>query len=100
MGNDLKKVSILHKITSNIYVLFSRHLSVRKFFDVAFLCDFHMSTYPFDRQDCNAEIELGKSRQFVELFAQNMEYDGEMHVMEYIITEWKDYKEKNKLVLK
>ena len=59
-----------------------------------------MSNYPFDTQDCNAEIELGKSRQFVELFAQNMEYDGEMHVMEYIITEWKDYKEKNKLVLK
>ena len=75
-------------------------LSARKFFVVDFLCHFHMAMYPFDTQDCNAEIELGKSRQFVELFAQNMEYDGEMHVMEYIITEWKDYKEKNKLVLK
>ena len=83
-----------------MYFLSSRWLSFKKFFVVDFLCNFHMATYPFDTQDCNAEIELGKSRQFVELFAQNMEYDGEMHVMEYIITEWKDYKEKNKLVLK
>ena len=101
MKNFISTFSDLYiETTSNIYVLFSRLLSVRKFFDVDFLCNFHMSNYPFDTQDCNAEIELGKSRQFVELFAQNMEYDGEMHVMEYIITEWKDYKEKNKLVLK
>ena len=59
-----------------------------------------MSKYPFDTQECYAEIEVGKGHQFVELFAQNMEYVGKMDVMEYIITETKDYKEENKLVFK
>ena len=59
-----------------------------------------MATYPFDTQDCNAEIEVGKGRQFVNLFVQNMEYAGEKDVMEYTITETKDYKEENKVVFK
>ena len=75
-------------------------MSFKKFFVVDFLCHFHMATYPFDTQYCNAEIEVGKGRQFVELFAQDMKFDGKKDVMEYTIIETKDYKEKNKLVLK
>ena len=56
--------------------------------------------YPFDTQNCNAEVAVGKGRQFVELFAQDMKYVGDKDVMEYVITETKDYKEENKLVLK
>ena len=75
-------------------------MSFKKFFVVDFLCHFHMATYPFDTQDCNAEIEVGKGRQFVNLFVQNMEYAGEKDVMEYTITETKDYKEENKVIFK
>ena len=59
-----------------------------------------MATFPFDTQDCSAELEVGKGRQFVELFAQDMEYIGEKNVMDYIITETKDYKKENKIVFK
>ena len=59
-----------------------------------------MAMYPFDKQECNAEVAVGKGRQFVELFAQDMKYVGDKDVMEYVITETKDYKEENKLVLK
>ena len=59
-----------------------------------------MATFPFDTQDCSAELEVGKGRQFVELFAQDMEYVGEKNVMDYIITETKDYKKENKIVFK
>ena len=59
-----------------------------------------MTKYPFDTQDCYVEIEVGKGNQFLELFAQNMEYVGKMDVMEYIITETKDYIEENKVIFK
>ena len=59
-----------------------------------------MAMYPFDTQDCNAEVAVGKGHQFVELFAQDIKYVGDKNVMEYVITETKDYKEENKLVLK
>ena len=83
-----------------MYFLSSRWLSFKKFFVVDFLCNFHMATFPFDTQDCSAELEVGKGRQFVELFAQDMEYIGEKNVMDYIITETKDYKKENKIVFK
>ena len=59
-----------------------------------------MAMYPFDTQDCNAEVAVGKGRQFVELFVQDMKYVGDKDVMEYVITETKDYKEENKVVFK
>ena len=59
-----------------------------------------MAMYPFDTQDCNAEVAVRKGGQFVELFAQDLKYVGDKDVMEYVITETKDYKEENKLVLK
>ena len=83
-----------------MYFLSSRWLSFKKFFVVDFLCNFHMATFPFDTQDCSAELEVGKGHQFVELFAQDMEYVGEKNVMDYIITETKDYKKENKVVFK
>ena len=83
-----------------MYFLSSRWLSFKKFFVVDFLCNFNMATYPFDTQDCDAELEVGKGHQFVELFAQDMEYVGEKNVMDYIITETKDYKKENKVVFK
>ena len=83
-----------------MYFLSSRWLSFKKFFVVDFLCNFHMATYPFDKQDCDAELEVGKGHQFVELYAQDMEYIGEKNVMDYIITKTKDYKKENKVVFK
>ena len=44
-----------------------RLISLQKFFVVEFLCDFDMAHYPFDSQNCFAEIEIANGGEFIEL---------------------------------
>ena len=66
-----------------------------------FVCDFYMGNYPFDTQNCYAEIEIANPGEFIELETDNMTYIGPNDVMQYVITDiTKFYKKDEKVVLK
>ena len=81
-------------------ILFLSWLSLKKFFVVEFRCHFDMRLYPFDTQDCSAEIGIEKSDDFLKLIGDKLEYSGNRDVMKYSILETKDYKENGKLIFK
>ena len=70
---------------------------MKKFFVVEFDCHFDMRRYPFDTQDCSAEL-LGDH--FLELVRGKMEYNGDNDLMKYAILEARGYKENDKLIFK
>ena len=59
-----------------------------------------MSYYPFDTQDCTAEIEIANGGQFIELFTDKMKYIGPTDVMQYMIADTAYYKKNDQVVLK
>ena len=81
-------------------ILFLSWLSLKKFFVVEFRCRFDMSWYPFDTQDCSAEVGVENGDNFLELVGDKMEYIGDSDVMKYLILETNDYKENGKLIFK
>ena len=81
-------------------ICFFRHLSLKKFFAVEFRCHFDMSWFPFDIQDCSAELGVANGNDFLELVGNKMEYIGHSDVMKYMILETKDYNENGKLIFK
>ena len=81
-------------------ILFLSWLSLKKFFVAEFRCHFDMKFYPFDTQDCSAEIGIEKSDDFLKLIGDKLEYSGNRDVMKYSILETKDYKENGKLIFK
>ena len=81
-------------------ISFLSWLSLKKFFVVEFRCDFDMSWYPFDTQDCSAEVGVENGDDFLELVGDRMEYIGDSDVMKYLILETKDYKENGQLIFK
>ena len=69
-------------------------LIISKFFLVDFICIFDMGRYPFDHQDCEANITMkGNSDHFVELIASHLTYHGSEDVMQYMIKS-QDFKSK------
>ena len=100
MGNLIdsnKLISKLYFHTIIIHVLIFRWLSLKKFFVVEFNCQFDMRRYPFDTQDCFAELVGGH---FIELDGGKMEYSGDRNVMKYVISESGGYKKNGKLIFK
>ena len=67
---------------------------------VDFVCSFDMTYYPFDVQDCTAEIEVAKEGRIVSLVKNSLKYIGPSDVMKYMILETKDYNENGKLIFK
>ena len=60
-----------------------------------------MGNYPFDTQNCYAEIAIANPGEFIELETDNMTYIGPNDVMQYVITDiTKFYKKDEKVVLK
>ena len=77
-----------------------RWISLKKFFAVEFHCHFDMRWYPFDTQDCSAELGVANGGNFLELVKDKMEYIGDRDVTKYVISETEDYKENDKLIFK
>ena len=72
--NDLTKILSILQVIDTIIIqnLFNfRLISLKKFFVVEFLCDFDMERYPFDSQNCFAEIEIANGGEFIELITGN-----------------------------
>ena len=70
---------------------------MKKLFVVEFDCHFDLRRYPFDTQDCFAELAGGH---FIELDGGKMEYSGDRNVMKYVISENGGYKKNGKLIFK
>ena len=88
----------MHFHTITKYLLFiHRWLSLKKLFVVEFDCHFDLRRYPFDTQDCFAELSGGH---FLELVRGKMEYNGDNDLMKYAILEARGYKENDKLIFK
>ena len=77
-----------------------RWISLKKFFAVEFHCHFDMRWYPFDTQDCSAELGVANGGNFLELVKDKMEYIGDRDVTKYVISETEDYKKNDKLIFK
>ena len=61
-------------------------LSVSRFYETNFICDFDMAWYPFDTQKCSMNFVLEKgSRDFVDLLAHDLEYSGPLDLTQYFI---------------
>jgi hypothetical protein len=61
-------------------------LAASKHFTIDFICNFQMAWYPFDTQVCLATIDLkSKDWDFVDLVEQNVQYDGPVEVLQYVL---------------
>ena len=79
-------------------ISFLSWLSLKKFFVVEFRCHFDMTSYPFDTQDCSAELGAANDGYLLELVQDKMEYIGARNIMKYVISQPKVYKENGKLI--
>ena len=75
-------------------------LEFKKFFVVDFVCSFDMNYYPFDVQDCTAEIEVAKADQIVSLVELRLEYIGPSDVMQYVVIKTSGFKKNGRIVFK
>ena len=73
---------------------------MKKLFVVEFHCHFDMRRYPFDTQDCSAELGVANGGDYLELFGDTMEYTGDRAVMKYVISNLNGYKENGRLIFK
>ena len=67
---------------------------------VDFVCSFDMTYYPFDVQDCTAEIEVAKEGRIVSLVKNSLKYIGPSDVMQYVVTETTGFKKDDRIVFK
>ena len=75
-------------------------LEFKKLFVVDFVCSFDMTYYPFDEQDCTAEIEVAKEGRIVSLVKNSLKYIGPSDVMQYVVTETAGFKKNDRIVFK
>ena len=55
---------------------------------IDFICQYKMSYYPFDIQQCNGTLAPeANSLHFVRLIPKNIEYTGPKDLMKYVIEE-------------
>ena len=59
-----------------------------------------MNYYPFDVQDCTAEIEVSDAKQIVSLVEKKIEYIGPSDVMQYVVIETSGFKKNGRIVFK
>ena len=59
-----------------------------------------MTYYPFDVQDCTAEIEVAKEGRIVSLVKNSLKYIGPSDVMQYLVTETTGFKKDDRIVFK
>ena len=59
-----------------------------------------MTYYPFDVQDCAAEIEVAKEGRIVSLVKNSLKYIGPSDVMQYVVTETAGFKKNDRIVFK
>ena len=59
-----------------------------------------MTYYPFDVQDCTAEIEVAKEGQIVSLVKNSLKYIGPSDVMQYVVTKTAGFKKNDRIVFK
>ena len=59
-----------------------------------------MTYYPFDVQDCTAEIEVAKEGRIVSLVKNSLKYIGPSDVMQYVVTETAGFKKNDRIVFK
>ena len=59
-----------------------------------------MTYYPFDVQDCTAEIEVAKEGRIVSLVKNSLKYIGPSDVMQYVVTETTGFKKDDRIVFK
>ena len=59
-----------------------------------------MTYYPFDVQDCTAEIEVAKEGRIVNLVKNSLKYIGPSDVMQYVVTETAGFKKNDRIVFK
>ena len=59
-----------------------------------------MTYYPFDVQDCTAEIEVAKDGRIVSLVKNSLKYVGPSDVMQYVVTETASFKKNDRIVFK
>ena len=59
-----------------------------------------MTYYPFDVQDCTAEIEVAKEGRIVSLIKNSLKYIGPSDVMQYVVTETAGFKKDDRIVFK
>ena len=57
-----------------------------------------MTYYPFDVQDCTAEIEVAKEGRIVSLVKNSLKYIGPSDVMQYLVTETTGVKKDDRIV--
>ena len=100
MGNSKNQNKQMPNYKLKFVFLIHRWLSLKKLFVVDFHCSFDMRWYPFDTQDCFAELGVASGGHFLELVKDKMEYIGDLDVTKYVISKTKDYKENGKLIFK
>ena len=62
------------------------YLEKSNFYNLNFMCDFDMSWYPFDSQQCSLMIQLhGESWKFSNLINESFQYYGKTDLMLYFI---------------
>ena len=59
-----------------------------------------MTYYPFDVQDCTAEIEVAREGRIVSLVKNSLKYIGPSDVMQYVVTETAGFKKNDRIVFK
>lgn len=84
----------------HFYLLTFSTLEFKKLFVVDFVCSFDMTYYPFDVQDCTAEIEVAKESRIVSLVINSLTYIGPSDVMQYVVEKTTGFKKDDRIVFK
>ena len=61
-------------------------ITLSRFYNIRFLCNYEMNWYPFDVQSCSLKLSMkGKSSDFSELRADVLRYLGLLEVDQYVV---------------
>ena len=65
-------------------------LKISRIYSSKFICEFDMTSYPFDVQTCSAVFVLkGNTGFFAELVVANLEYLGPIDLTQYFVRNWR-----------
>ena len=70
----------------DIYEGSENPITMRRVYDIEFLCDYKMNWYPFDTQTCYMDFTLkGEMDSFIDLIAGSQQYLGPKELTQYFV---------------
>merc|ERR1719270_1497231 len=66
------------------------HITLSRFYNIRFLCQYSMNWYPFDLQKCSLILQMkGKGKDFADLNTDHLMYLGSDEVNQYVVYSYK-----------